>query len=66
MVSLLAQKMDEVANEMLGRAEAGLEKATIESLAGASGMQSGKQPESSESIPASGLADNSSPHATAA
>jgi hypothetical protein len=55
-----------VQNEMLGRAEAGLEKATIESLAGASGMQSGKQPESSESIPASGLADNSSPHATAA
>ena len=66
MISLLAQKMDEVANEMLGRAEAGLEKATLESLAGASGMQSGKQPEYSESIPASGPSDNSSPLATAA
>jgi hypothetical protein len=66
MVSLLAQKMDEVANEMLGRAEAGLEKATVESLAGASGTQSGKQPESSESIPASGPSDSSSPLATAA
>ena len=66
MIGLLASKMDEVANEMLGRAEAGLEKATIESLAGASGTPSGKPQESSESIPASGLADNSSPHATAA
>jgi hypothetical protein len=51
---------------MLDRAEAGLEKATVESLAGASGMQSGKPQESLESIPASGLADNSSPLATAA
>jgi hypothetical protein len=66
MISLLAQKMDEVANEMLGRAEAGLEKATIESLAGASGTLSGKPQESSESIPASGQSDNSSPLATAA
>ena len=66
MIGLLASKMDEVQNEMLGRAEAGLEKATVESLAGASGTQFGKPPESSESIPASGLADNSSPLATAA
>ena len=66
MIGLLASKMDEVQNEMLGRAEAGLEKATIESLAGASGTPSGKPQESSESIPASGLADNSSPPATAA
>ncbi len=66
MIGLLASKMDEVQNEMLGRAEAGLEKATIESLAGASGTPSGKQPESSESIQASGLADNSSPLGTAA
>jgi hypothetical protein len=66
MIGLLASKMDEVQNEMLGRAEAGLEKATIESLAGASGTPSGKPQESSESIPASGLADNSSPLATAA
>jgi len=66
MIGLLASKMDEVQNEMLGRAEAGLERATIESLAGASGTPSGKQPESSESIPASGLADSSSPLVTAA
>ena len=66
MIGLLASKMDEVANEMLGRAEAGLEKATVESLAAASGMPSGKPPESSESIPASGHSDNSSQHATAA
>jgi hypothetical protein len=66
MIGLLASKMDEVQNEMLGRAEAGLEKATVESLAGASGTPSGKQPESSESIPASGPSDNSSPLATAA
>jgi len=66
MIGLLASKMDEVANEMLGRAEAGLEKATIESLAGASGTPSGKQQESSESIQASGPSDNSSPLATAA
>jgi hypothetical protein len=66
MIGLLASKMDEVQNEMLGRAEAGLEKATLESLAGASGTPSGKQPESSESIPASGPSDSSSPLATAA
>jgi hypothetical protein len=66
MIGLLASKMDEVSNEMLGRAEAGLEKATIESLAGASGTPSGKPQESSESIPASGPSDNSSPLATAA
>jgi hypothetical protein len=66
MIGLLATKMDEVQNEMLGRAEAGLEKATVESLAGASGMPSGKPPESSESIPASGQSDNSLPLETAA
>jgi hypothetical protein len=66
MIGLLAQKMDEVQSEMLGRAEAGLEKATVESLAGASGTPSGKPLESSESIQASGLADNSSPLVTAA
>jgi len=66
MIGLLATKMDEVQNEMLGRAEAGLEQATVESLAGASGTPSGKQPESLGSIPASGHADNSSPLVTAA
>jgi len=66
MIALLASKMDEVQNEMLDRAEAGLEKATIESLAGASGTPSGKPLESSESIPASGPSDNSSLLVTAA
>jgi hypothetical protein len=66
MIALLASKMDEVQNEMLDRAEAGLEKATIESLAGASGTPSGKPQESSESIPASGPSDNSSQPAIAA
>lgn len=66
MIGLLASKMDEVQSEMLGRAEAGLEKATIESLAGASGTPSGRPQESSESIPASGPSGNSSPLATAA
>jgi hypothetical protein len=66
MIALLASKMDEVQNEMLGRAEAGLEKATVESLAGASGTPSGKQQESSESIQASGPSDNSSQPAIAA
>jgi len=66
MIGLLASKMDEVQNEMLGRAEAGLEKATVESLAGASGTPSGKPQESSESIPASGPSDNCSQPAIAA
>lgn len=59
MIGLLAQKMDEVQNEMLGKAEAGLKAATVESLAEASGMQSGKPPESLESIQANGLSDSS-------
>lgn len=66
MIGLLAAKMDEVANEMLNRAEAGLEKATVESLAEASGMPSGKQPESLESIQANGQSDSSLPLVTAA
>jgi hypothetical protein len=66
MIGLLAAKMDEVANEMLGRAEAGLEKATVESLAGASGTPSGRPQESSESTQASGPSGNSSPLVTAA
>lgn len=66
MIALLATKMDEVAGEMLTQAEAKLEAATIESLAAPSGMPSGKPQESSESTPASGPSDNSSPLATAA
>ena len=66
MVGLLVAKMDEMATELTAKAEAGLAAATVESLIGASGMQSMRQPESSASIPASGPSDNSSPLETAA
>ncbi len=66
MVALLAQKMQEVASEMMAKAEATLSAATIESLAGQSGTPSGKQQESSGSTQPSGPSDNSSPLATAA
>ncbi|NCV32257.1 MAG: hypothetical protein EBW05_04870 [Betaproteobacteria bacterium] len=66
MISLLATKMDEVAGEMLTKAEAGLEAATAQTLIAQSGEPSGKPQESSESIPASGLSDNSSSLGTAA
>lgn len=66
MVALLASKMDEVASEMMAKAEASLAAATIETLAGQSGMPSGKPPASSESILASGQSDNSLPLGTAA
>lgn len=66
MVVLLVAKMDEMANELLTKAEAGLEAATVESLLGQSGTPSTRPPESSESIPASGPSDTSSLPATAA
>lgn len=66
MVALLAKKMQEVANDMMTKAEASLESATIESLAGQSGTASGKPQESSGSTQASGQSDNSSQLATAA
>lgn len=66
MVGLLVAKMDEMANELLTKAEAGLEAATVESLLGQSGTPSTRPPESSESIPASGPSDTSSLPATAA
>lgn len=66
MVALLASKMDEVASEMMAKAEASLKAATIENLAGQSGMPSGRPQESSESIQGSGQSDSSSPLATAA
>lgn len=66
MVGLLVAKMDEMANELLTQAEAGLEAATVESLLGQSGTPSTKPLESSVSIPASGPSDTSSLPATAA
>ena len=56
MVGLLASKMDEVSSEMLTKAEASLAAATVESLAGQSGMPSGKPQESSASTPEIGRA----------
>jgi hypothetical protein len=58
--------MDEMAGELLAKAEAGLEAATMETLLGQSGTPSTRPLESSESIPASGLSETSSSPATAA
>lgn len=60
MVRLIGAKMDQVAGEMLDRAEAQMEQATPESLAGQSGTQYGKPLESSESIQANGQSANCS------
>ena len=57
MVALLARKMDEVSAEVMGQAEAVLEKLTAADL---SGTPSGSAPESSESTQASGRSGNSS------
>jgi hypothetical protein len=61
MVRLIGSKMDEVAAEMLDRAEAQVTEATAESLAAPSGMPSGKPPESSDATPANGQSANYSP-----
>jgi hypothetical protein len=55
MIGLLAAKMDEMAGELMAKAEAGLEQIKAEDLPG---MQSGKPQESSESIPESGPSDS--------
>lgn len=64
MIGLLASKMSDVQGELLGQAEANLEKATVATLV--SGVPSGKPQESSEFIPESGPSDNSSSLGTAA
>ncbi|MFN6189375.1 MAG: hypothetical protein ACK48S_00430 [Planctomycetia bacterium] len=66
MVGLLVAKMDEMAGELMARAEAGLEAATVETLVAQSGTPSTKPQASSESIPASGRSEISSSPATAA
>ena len=58
MVALLAAKMDEMASELMGKAEAGLAEIKAEDLPG---MQSGKPPASLVSTPASGPSDSLSP-----
>ncbi len=57
MVGLLAKKMDEVATELMGQAEAGLEKVTVSDL---SGKSSGSVPESSASTQEIGPSASSS------
>ena len=64
MVGLLVAKMDEVSSELMSRAEAGLQAATVESLV-PSGTPSTNPLESSESIPASGPCGSSSSPAIA-
>jgi len=66
MVGLLATKMDEVAAEMLGQAEARMQAATAASLLEQSGTQSTRPPESSASTPESGRSETSSSLATPA
>jgi len=66
MVGLLATKMDEVAAEMLGQAEARMQAATASSLLEQSGTPSTRPPESSASTPESGRSETSSSLATPA
>jgi hypothetical protein len=66
MVGLLATKMNEVAAEMLGQAEARMQAATASSLLEQSGTPSTRPPESSASTPESGRSETSSSLATPA
>lgn len=66
MVGLLAARMTELAEELQGKAEAGLREATLEALLAQSGIASTKPQESSASTQDGGPSDNSSPLATAA
>ena len=66
MVGLLATKMDEVAAEMLGQAEARMQAATASSLLEQSGTPSTKPQASSASTPESGRSETSSSLATPA
>jgi hypothetical protein len=66
MVGLLATKMDEVAAEMLGQAEARMQAATATSLLEQSGTPSTKPQASSASTPESGRSETSSSLATPA
>jgi hypothetical protein len=66
MVGLLATKMDEVAAEMLGQAEARMQAATASSLLEQSGTPSTKPQASSASTPDGGRSETSSSLATPA
>lgn len=66
MVGLLVAKMDEMAGELMARAEAGLEAATVETLVAPSGTPSTKPQASSASTPETGPSATSSSLETAA
>jgi len=66
MVGLLVAKMDEMASELMTRAEAGLEAATVETLVAPSGTPSTKPQASSASTPETGPSATSSSLETAA
>lgn len=61
MVRLISAKMEAVSAEMLDRAEAEMQAATLESIAAQSGIRFGKPRESSERTPESSPTDNSQP-----
>lgn len=61
MVRLISAKMEQVSAEMLDRAEAEMEAATLESLTAQSGIRFGRRQESSEPTPESSPTDNSQP-----
>jgi hypothetical protein len=61
MVTLIAAKIDEATAELLTKAEASIEKASMGDIIPASGPPSGSAQESSESTQESGRSDNLSP-----
>lgn len=61
MIAQLVSRMDELQAELANRAEAQLQKTTVESLLEASGTPSTRPQESSEYIPESGPSANCSP-----
>lgn len=66
MITLIAAKIDEATAELLAKAEASIEKASMGDIIPASGQPSGSVQESSESIQENGRSDNSLPPAMAA
>jgi hypothetical protein len=61
MIKQLVERMDELQAELANRAEAQLQKTTVESLLGPSGTPSTRPPEFSESTPTNGPSVDSSP-----
>jgi len=64
MVALMVARIREMADQVMSQAEAELAGTTAAELLARSGTPSGSVPESSESTPASGPSETSSPHET--